>query len=797
MRRKRLALLLTFGLAALLTIGLLESTGILASVPLTWVTATPLPQRAGDGVAFVLNNALYHAGGWAGNPSTPLNWLDRAPLSAGVPGGWVQAGTLSPARFGAAGVVQNGRFYLLGGYHGSRILPRVDSYDGNGWRQERDLPQALNFSAAAVVGYYLYVAGGLPGPTDQVWFAKIQSDGTLADWQRAEPLPRGLTTRLAVWDMCLYVVGGKDNEGQPHAEVYRAMWGSEGMITDWQPERSLPRPLALHSVAVRENVLYVAGGELPGGGYSDQVYQATINPDCTLLEWSQTSPLPAARQRMAVASTEWAIYLLGGQGPDNQFVSTVWYDVLATPTPTPTPPPAPRLSLLLQNDPTREVCSGDEITYTIWYSNTGQGLLTGVVITGHVPVNTFYMQGSATDDGMPDETGRHIVWRVEGLRENDGRRGSYRVQVFPGAPTVMPTATPTATPTCTPTATPTATPTSTVTPTLTATPTSTSTEAHTPTSTPTSTATPTPTPTTPASSEAHAPPPTPTPGPTKILATYYERPDRNSYNRATNIHTGATGWTAIMTEDFEGAFPGTNWTLYGNPTWGKERHRQYNGDWSAYCAGGGTKAVDPPGPYPNGMNAWMVYGPFDLSDATDAELLFYHWTKTEKNHDYLFVEASINEEDFYGWGFSGDLVSFCGGWCKGSFDLLGNLCGQPQVWIRFRFQGDSNTTDDEGTYVDDLILRKLVPTPTPTSTPTGTATPTDTPTATSTATPAMVTPTFTSTPTPTPTATPTSPPLVIVSCVEGDSDQTDPVRVCVFNGGVRVYLPVMMKQWRP
>ena len=534
MHRIRLALLLAFGLAALLTMGLLESTGILASVPVTWVKATPLPQPAGDGTAFVLNDALYHAGGWAGNPSTPLNRLDRAPLSdAGVPGGWVQIqeGTLSPARFGAAGVIHNGLLYLLGGYDGSQILRRVDLYDGNRWHPERDLPQALNFPAAAVVRGYLYIAGGLPGPTNQVWFAKIQSNGDLAGWQSAAQLPRGLMTRLAVWDTCLYVIGGKDNDGNTRTEVYRATWGGEGMITGWQPERSLPQPLALHSVAVRESVLYVAGGELPGGNYSNQVYQATINPDCTLWEWSQAD-LPASRQRMAVASTEQGIYLLGGRGPDGQFVNTIWYDALSTPTPSPTPTPAhiPGIIIHKQNNPSGEVRPRDTISYTIYYANGGDVPLTEVLIIDHVPTHTELVASSVS--GEATVSGRVIIWDIGDLEVDNGGTVSFEVRVVETptptstpTPTETPTTTPTSTPTAaeTPTATPTSAPTATETPTATPTdtPTVTETPTATPTSTPTATETPTETPTatpsaTPTCTATPTSTPTPTPMPVQI-----------------------------------------------------------------------------------------------------------------------------------------------------------------------------------------------------------------------------------------------------------------------------------------
>jgi len=62
-----------------------------------------------------------------------------------------------------------------------------------------------------------------------------------------------------------------------------------------------------------------------------------------------------------------------------------------------------------------------------------------------------------------------------------------------------------------------------------------------------------------------------------------------------------------------------------------------------------------------------------------------------------------------------------------NFDLtnvyeLGNLTGQPEVWIAFVFTSDSFVTYPEGAYVDDIVLRKVTgepTTPTPTSTPDG------------------------------------------------------------------------------
>jgi len=106
----------------------------------------------------------------------------------------------------------------------------------------------------------------------------------------------------------------------------------------------------------------------------------------------------------------------------------------------------------------------------------------------------------------------------------------------------------------------------------------------------------------------------------------------------------------------------------------------------------------------------MIYGPFSLADAADAELNFYLWLDSEIGDDYIEWMASIDESSFYGWGLSGD----SGGWESRSFDLanvytLGNLCGESQVWIAFIFESDSMTgTGYDGAFIDDVVLRKYV-----------------------------------------------------------------------------------------
>jgi len=221
------------------------------------------------------------------------------------------------------------------------------------------------------------------------------------------------------------------------------------------------------------------------------------------------------------------------------------------------------------------------------------------------------------------------------------------------------------------------------------------------------------------------------------------------------IPLAASGWTTLMSEDFEGDFPGSSWEVCGDPTWGRTTYKARSGSASAYCAAGGAQAVNPPGPYPHNMDAWMIRGPFDLSQATDAELSFQHSTKTELAFDQFWVVAFTDGEKWGGKDWSGDLTATCDGWCAETVSLqdfpgLGNLCGQSQVWVGFEFVSDDSISD-EGTYLDDVVLRAW--SGQPSSTPTATAT--NPPGPTRTATP---TPTGSVTEQPTPTRTPTGQP---------------------------------------
>jgi len=171
----------------------------------------------------------------------------------------------------------------------------------------------------------------------------------------------------------------------------------------------------------------------------------------------------------------------------------------------------------------------------------------------------------------------------------------------------------------------------------------------------------------------------------------------SSKSRIKSFSTRNAGeWLSYMFDDFEGAFPGY-WILEGSPTWGVTDYRAASGNYSAWCAG---SAYSPTHGYVNNMNAWMIDGPFDMTDAKNAELFFDYWVDTEADYDSLFVGVSTDGENFFGNSYSGD----SGGWV---FDELINLveyAGVENLYVGVNFMSDNINSGYEGAYVDNVEL---------------------------------------------------------------------------------------------
>jgi len=174
-----------------------------------------------------------------------------------------------------------------------------------------------------------------------------------------------------------------------------------------------------------------------------------------------------------------------------------------------------------------------------------------------------------------------------------------------------------------------------------------------------------------------------------------------------------------FTETFDSYWPSpwvvfdNNGSAYGSYCWAPNECRAYSDGYSGWpardCANGypsHSYACTVPNRYPNNMDSWMVYGPISLSRTLSGGVSYRAWIDTELNFDKCGVSASINGTNFYGVARSGDN----GGYVNyaeyfSSWPGLGNLLGQPQVWVAFIATSDGSVVDT-GCFLDDIVVRR-------------------------------------------------------------------------------------------
>ena len=202
-------------------------------------------------------------------------------------------------------------------------------------------------------------------------------------------------------------------------------------------------------------------------------------------------------------------------------------------------------------------------------------------------------------------------------------------------------------------------------------------------------------------------------------------------------------WVNIVQEDFEGDFPEGLWGAYdANPEdgeyyWGKFSKADYNpiglgidanyasrvfenwsGDYVAWCAASHDSAspdVLPngdncPESWPKNMDAWLKYGPIDLSNTYWAKLSYRCDTHPYLTDD-LELLVSVDNENWYGgmqWGIF-KIAQWGGMFSLNYVPELGDVTGQDNVWIALRFKSDDVITDQSscmpGVFVDDINIQ--------------------------------------------------------------------------------------------
>lgn len=127
----------------------------------------------------------------------------------------------------------------------------------------------------------IYVLGGLDAAgsvTNTVYYASIGADGAIGAWANTTSLPQPLFSEgAAIFHGRIYVAGGNGSDGAPVKAVYSARLNSDGTLGDWQTLADLPTALAYHQLVSSAGYLYVLGGSGAASDPTTSAQGASLN----------------------------------------------------------------------------------------------------------------------------------------------------------------------------------------------------------------------------------------------------------------------------------------------------------------------------------------------------------------------------------------------------------------------------------------------------------------------------------------------------------------------------------------
>lgn len=313
------------------------------SLPGPWKFVTPLPVGLNAHTMAGYKDWVYVVGGRTGQGDDflPDIWIATLKLD-GTLSEWHKAKNPLPKGRGLHGLAQYGGYlYVVGGDEagsGFETTPEVlysrigpDGEPGE-WQKAVALP-APGRDMAGVVAYRgtLYVVGGATVAelgTSTVYWAPINADGSLGNWQEGKNLPavaaRYSAPALGAMGR-LFVLGGDlatDNQSQPLLDVWSSPVEIDGFPSNWVPEpEPLPQPRfqAYNSAVAGGGRLFLIGGQDNNFRVQGTVLTGLLTPDGTVVRWQDAGayPFPVFRTS-AVLLHQDKIIVAGGRDMNGQ-----------------------------------------------------------------------------------------------------------------------------------------------------------------------------------------------------------------------------------------------------------------------------------------------------------------------------------------------------------------------------------------------------------------------------------------------------------------------------------------------
>jgi N-acetylneuraminic acid mutarotase len=168
----------------------------------------------------------------------------------------------SVARQGVAGAWCNGKHCAIGGLNGNaNTVGTVEAYTPSGangasgvWSTMAALPVTRSYGSAAVIGNFIYVAGGKSDSGDAAVQPLVRYDTVNNVWASLASMPAARTQgAMVAVGTKLYYLGGYDSSGTAQATVYVF----DTTAGTWATGVAAPGVIVASAASVVGNVIYV------------------------------------------------------------------------------------------------------------------------------------------------------------------------------------------------------------------------------------------------------------------------------------------------------------------------------------------------------------------------------------------------------------------------------------------------------------------------------------------------------------------------------------------------------------
>jgi len=186
------------------------------------------------------------------------------------------------------------------------------------------LPQGVSGPQLFIANGFIYCAGGVVDGSniDKIWYAKINSDGYLEEWNETMSLPHAVRGHQCLTvNGFVYCMGGQTiSGGYSSPQIWFANIKVDGSLDNWQKTTSMPNSVYAHQSFTSNGYIYCAGGKKSYNTYDSisTISYAKLNNDGNVENWQETTSLPYSTFDHKCFTANGFVYCVGGYYQKNK-----------------------------------------------------------------------------------------------------------------------------------------------------------------------------------------------------------------------------------------------------------------------------------------------------------------------------------------------------------------------------------------------------------------------------------------------------------------------------------------------